>query len=125
MWGLIGAGGTALIIYMTHSFSRHAVSLCTLSPDEKSLNIQVYNMLGNPGMNFVANVGEVEIGKTYRNSYVPIRLKGMTTNILFSLTGKYLDRDKLYALLRHQETKVEDKDSRISYFKKSKEGHKK
>lgn len=64
MFGLIGAGATAIILFTTHKYARNAVTVCYESSDGKRLGFQTHTTFGNPGRKFEVPIGNATLSST-------------------------------------------------------------
>jgi hypothetical protein len=121
-WGLLGFGLTGVLFYFTRELSRHLVRKIQLTHEGERLGFTMNSYLGTDGRYFetpITNVKYVRNPKFLKpDSYIPLRVGGMSGNIL--LDSSLLKDDRLKQILDEnsnpkvtEERKVDSKEHRI------------
>jgi len=103
-WSIAGFMGTTLIFYCTREYSNHAALYAYESADGQRLGFQMYTMIGHPGRKIEANIGNVRLANTVAfnlgsDSFVPLRIEGVSKNVLLDKDGTYYSNNRLKELL--------------------------
>lgn len=117
-------------MYFARQYAHHAIHMGYLSADGKRLGFQLHNVLGNPGRKIEFNVGDARLirnlaGSSFlplSKSLVPVKVVGLSNNVLLDRDGTYYDKERFISLLSFEKDEVpsevlDSKENRVNYRK--------
>lgn len=111
-WPILGMCGTAVMFFSTRLYSRNCVRQAYLTPDGKRLGFQLHTIFAVAGPKVEAAVPNCHlVGRQQQTlvmkQVIPIKLEGMTRNLLLDGDGIFYDSGVLVKMLEDNADKVE------------------
>lgn len=125
--GFVGTAATVLMAWLTRYFAHRAVYRLFVSPDEKFIIIQTHTMLGFPGKKFQIPIGNAAFirpletflsqsrKKLFASSYLPIKVDGISGNLLVEPAGFVDIKSPLLKLLEKGTVVIDQKETRVNW----------
>jgi hypothetical protein len=123
-FGVAGATGTVVILFITRMYSRNAISQIYESADGQRLGFCMHNMLGNPGRRFEVPIGNARFSNvkisTFSKDMIALKIEGVPNNCVMDKDGEFHDAERLRSLLVTDKQNLADsKEQRIAWKKAS------
>lgn len=112
-WGALGAFCTGLMFYATSVFKNNACMMAYIvaakegSPEPERIGFQMHNFIGGPGRRIECNIGNVrqldaskKDAMRFGSSFMPIRVKGVSKNVLIDEKGDFFYNGRFYDILK-------------------------